>query len=53
MYMHVPLNKNHLARAERIVKSGTQFFVCDALLSEAVGAWVHDNEGTQTLWIYT
>ena len=50
-YMHVPLDKNHLARAERIVKSGAQFFVCDALLSETVGAWVHDNEETRTLWI--
>ena len=43
--------KTTKSRAERIVKSDGQFFVCNTLLSETFGAWVHHNEETQTLWV--
>ena len=36
---------------KKIVKSGAQFFVYNALLSETSGAWVHHSEETRALWV--
>ena len=34
---------------KKIVKSDRQIFVCNALLTETFGVWLHHNEETQTL----